>query len=86
MARSVYSRTFQKAAELSGGLKKLARELRVPIAELDKWIADKEAPPMSTFLMAVDFVLDETSPPPASDPADPPAAHDCAAEGGSYRP
>ena len=33
MARSVYSRTFQKASELTGGLKKLARELRVPIAE-----------------------------------------------------
>ena len=68
MARSVYSRTFQKASELTGGLKKLARELRVPIAELEKWIADKEAPPTPTFLRAVDFVLDETSPPPASEP------------------
>lgn len=86
MTRSVYSRTFQKAGELTGGLKKLARELHVPIAELEKWIADKEAPPMPTFLRAVDLVLDETSPPPASEPADPPAADDCAAEGGSYRP
>lgn len=85
MPHSVYSRTFQKAAELAGGLKKLARELRVPIAEIEKWIADREAPPMPTFLKAVDFVLDETPPPSASEPADPPVAHDCAAEGGSYR-
>lgn len=85
MPGSVYSRTFQKAAELAGGLKKLARELRVPTAELEKWIADREAPPTPTFLKVVDFVLDETSP-AASEPADPPAAHDCAAEGGYYRP
>jgi hypothetical protein len=78
MAPSVYSRTMQKAAELAGGHKKLARHLRVPIAELQKWIAGAGTPPTATFLKAVDLVLDETpSPPSASEPADPPVPRDC---------
>ena len=58
MPTSVYSRTLQKAAETAGGQKKLARLLRVPLAELEKWIADKDKPPMAVFLKAVDLVLD----------------------------
>ena len=83
MTSSVYSRTFQKAAQLAGGQKKLARQLRVPLAELEKWIAGREVPPTATFLKAVDLVLDETAPSAASEPADPPAPHDCASMGGS---
>jgi len=87
MPLSVHARTFRKAAELAGGLKQLSRELRLPITELEKWIADREPPPMASFLRAVDFVLAETTPPAGSEPSDPPAAHDCASEGGSsYRP
>ena len=76
MPTSVYSRTLQKAAETAGGQKKLARLLRVPLAELEKWIADKDEPPMAVFLKAVDLVLDETTS-PGSDPAEPPAPRDC---------
>ncbi len=83
MTSSVYSRTFQKAAQLAGGQKKLARQLRVPLGELEKWIAGREVPPTATFLKAVDLVLDETAPSAASEPADPPAPHDCASMGGS---
>jgi len=84
MPSSVYSRTMQKAAELAGGHKKLARQLRVPMAELEKWIAGAGTPPTATFLKAVDLVLDETpSPPPASEPLDPPAPRDCTASGGN---
>jgi hypothetical protein len=83
MASSVYSRTFQKAAELAGGQKKLARHLRVPLADLEKWIADKDVPPMASFLKAVDLVLDETSSLPASEAGDPPAPKDCATAGGN---
>jgi len=79
MAPSVYSRTLQKAAEAAGGQKKLARLLRVPIAELEKWIGDKDEPPMSIFLKAVDLVLDDTTSSGAgSDPGEPPAPRDCA--------
>jgi len=79
MSASVYSRTLQKAAELAGGQKKLAHVLRVPLADLQKWIADKDEPPMAIFLKAVDLVLDETSPSGASEPGDPPSPRDCAA-------
>ena len=63
MVSSVYSRTLQKAAQLAGGQKKLAHQLRVPLVELERWIGGKDAPPMATFLKAVDLVLDESSAP-----------------------
>jgi hypothetical protein len=83
MPNSVYSRTMQKAAQLAGGEKQLARYLRVPLADLQKWIAGKDTPPTAHFLKAIDLVLDETSPATGSEPGDPPAPNDCAAVGGS---
>lgn len=81
MVEKVYGRTLQKAAELSGGQKKLARYLRVPLADLERWLAGTDAPPISVFLKAIDFILDETPPPaPASEPDDP-APRDCSAAG-----
>jgi len=77
MPTSVYSRTLQKAADSAGGQKKLARLLRVPLAELEKWIADKDEPPMAVFLKAVDLVLDDTTSPGASEAGDPPSPRDC---------
>ncbi len=72
MPSSVYARTLQKAAELIGSRQNLARHLRVPLAELEKWIAGIAAPPAGTFLMAVDLVIAETAaPPPSDDPAEP---------------
>jgi hypothetical protein len=67
----VYSRTFQKAAELLGSQKALARELQVPLADLEKWTAGAAKPPLAAFLKAIDLVLDETSPQGGlSDPSD----------------
>jgi hypothetical protein len=85
MPASVYSRTFQKAAELTGGQKKLARLLRVPLADLEKWIADKDQPPTAMFLKAVDLVLDETAPPGAgTESGEPPTPRDCAGVNGRF--
>jgi hypothetical protein len=79
MPASVYSRTLQKATELAGGQKKLARLLRVPQADLELWIADKDEPPMAIFLRAVDLVLDETGAPAAgSEPGEPSPPKGCA--------
>lgn len=83
MASIVYVRTLQKAADLVGGRKKLARHLRVPLPELERWMGGDEAPPIATFLKAVDLVLDETGAPRDSDPGDAPAPRDCAADGAS---
>ena len=62
MVDKVYSRTFAKAVELLGGRKELARELRVPLADLDRWISGNAKPPLQLFLKAIDLVLDETAP------------------------
>ena len=75
----VYSRTLQKAVELAGSPRKLARELQVPVAELEKWLSGGTQPPLATFLKAIDFVLDETAPPGGlSDPPESGAPRDCA--------
>ena len=84
MVAKVYSRTFQKAAELCGGRAKLARRLRVPIGDLEKWMAGDAAPPLPVFLSAIDLVLDETPAPGGlSEPGDPEPPRDCAAPGPS---
>ena len=62
MASKVYSRTFQKAAELAGGSRNLANQLRVPLADLEKWITGLATPPLPTFLKAIDLVLDDSQP------------------------
>lgn len=80
MAPKVYSRTFQKAAEFSGGTRKLAHQLRVPLRDLEKWIAGAATPPLAIFLQAIDLVLDETSPAGGlSEPGEPEPPRDCAA-------
>lgn len=82
MASSVYARTLQKAAELIGSRQKLARHLRVPLAELEKWIAGTALPPTGSFLRAVDVVIDATAAAPgapSSDPGEPPAPREAAA-------
>jgi hypothetical protein len=83
VASSVYSRTLQKAAELMGGYSKLCRHLRVPLAELQRWVEDRAVPPIGVFLRAVDLILDETPPPAGTDTIDPAAPRDCAPAGES---
>ena len=75
----VMSKTLQKAAELVGSQKNLARRLRVPLAELQKWIEGEGKPPMGTFLKAVDIVLEETATdfPAGHEEPDAPAPRDC---------
>jgi hypothetical protein len=84
MVDRVYSRTFQKAAELLGDRKALARELRVPLADLERWIAGTAKPPLQIFLRAIDLVLDETAPQGGlSDPSGSAPSRDCSADGHS---
>lgn len=76
----VMSKTLQKAAELVGSQKNLARRLRVPLAELQKWIQGEGKPPMGTFLKAVDIVLEETAadfPAGSAEGPDSPTPRDC---------
>lgn len=85
MAASVYSRTLQKAADLTGGRKKLARVLRVPINDLEAWIADEAKPPLNVFLRVVDLLIDETgNAPSGGDSDDTPPRHDAAGASRKY--
>ena len=81
MVSIVYVRTLQKAADLLGGRKKLARHLRVPIDELEKWMSGDEPPPIGVFLKVVDLVLDETGAPRDTDPGGTPPPQDGASSG-----
>jgi hypothetical protein len=83
VASSVYSRTLQKAAQLLGSRAKLCRHLQVPLAELQKWIEDKQAPPIAIFLKAVDLIIEETPPPGSSEAGEPPPSRDCCPGAGS---
>ena len=67
MSGSVYSRTLRRAAELMGGRRQLARYLHVPMAELERWIADEAMPPTGIFLKTVDYIIEETLPGPGDD-------------------
>jgi hypothetical protein len=44
-----------------GGRDQLARVLRVPRDELDKWVGGDAKPPREVFLRVVDIILDETA-------------------------
>lgn len=83
MSASVYSRALLRAAELLDGRDKLAKALRVPKAELDKWISDEIKPPRELFLRVVDIILDETA--GAGEPSDPQDAPPRDAAGSSRR-
>ena len=83
---SVYIRALQRAAELVGGRDKLGRVLRVPLSELDKWIAGEAKPPREVFLRVVDLILDETGPAGGStDAQDPTPPRDAAGSSEHYR-
>ena len=83
-AASVYSRALRKAAELLGGRGPLAKVLQVPVAEIDKWIADQGKPPREIFLRIVDLILDDSSSGSDSDSQEPPAPRDAAGSSRHY--
>jgi hypothetical protein len=63
---SVYNRILQKAADLVGGQRALARYLRVPLPDIYAWMGPgAEPPPMTVFLKAVDLVLNDLDTPDA---------------------
>jgi hypothetical protein len=75
-AASVYSRALAKAAELLGGRAELARMLQVPIADIERWLADEGKPPRELFLRVVDIILDETGGGGTDDTSEPPRGRD----------
>lgn len=59
---SIHARTLQKAAQLLGGDRALARYLKVPMPDLFVWMsAGAISPPENVFLKAVDLVMNDLS-------------------------
>ena len=84
MTASVYSRALLRAVELLGGRDKLARVLRAPKDELDKWIAGDAKPPRELFLRVVDIILDETGAAGGPNGTPDPPPHDAAGSSQRY--
>ena len=56
MGKTVYARALQRAVEVLGSKEHLRALLRVPMRDLDDWIAGTRQPPMDVFLKAVDVM------------------------------
>ena len=57
----IHSRALQRAAELLGGMQELCAYLQVPAGELQRWIANADAPPAGIFLRVVDLIVEESA-------------------------
>lgn len=53
---TVQQLVLQRASDACGGLEALSRALKVPLADLNRWIDGKELAPTATFNRAVDLI------------------------------
>jgi len=83
-ASSVYARAVRKAAEVLGGREKLARLLQVPVAEIEKWLADEKKPPRELFLRVVDVIVDDGAAANGEPGGEPPAPRESAAGSAAF--
>jgi len=61
---SVYNRILQRAADIVGGERALARYLNIPQAEVYAWMRPGASPPpIAVFLKAADLVLNDLDSP-----------------------
>jgi hypothetical protein len=68
-------RVLQRAVQMLGNERALARYLRVPMPELFMWLRGEDAPPQVIFLRAVDLLIDQDTaavpPAPIDNPESP---------------
>jgi hypothetical protein len=69
-------RVLQRAAEVLGSERALARALRVPMADLFMWLKGSERPTRALFLAAVDILLERGDPTPFGADASTPLSKD----------
>jgi hypothetical protein len=62
---TVHRRTLARAVEIAGTDEKLARFLRLPLAELQKWARGEAELPTAVFLALVDIVASNSLTPAA---------------------
>lgn len=54
-----YRAALVRAAELVGGVRRLSDRLRVPMADLTRWLAGDGKPSISVFLQVIDVLIEE---------------------------
>ena len=54
---TVHTRVLHRACQLVGGVKQLARRLKVSPELVHAWLEGEEVPPAGIFLKAVDLIL-----------------------------
>jgi hypothetical protein len=57
---TTYRAALVRAAALLGGAVPLCHRLRVPMADLTRWLAGNGKPPMGIFLRVIDILLEES--------------------------
>jgi hypothetical protein len=55
-SRALYADTLRLAAEALGGSSILARRLRVPPEELERWMSGRTVAPLEPFLTALEII------------------------------
>ena len=54
-----YRAALVRAAELVGGVRRLSDRLRVPMADLTRWLAGDGKPSLGVFLQVIDVLIEE---------------------------
>ena len=54
-----YRAALVQAADLLGGAGPLSERLRLPMADLTRWLAGDGKPPIGVFLQVIDILLEE---------------------------
>lgn len=58
MGRStVHTETLRRAAAAMGGAARLAKALRVPAKQAQRWLAGDDYPPTDVYLRALDLLI-----------------------------
>jgi hypothetical protein len=54
-----YRAALVRAAQILGGVRPLSDRLRVPMADLTRWLAGDGKPPIGVFLRVIDVLIEE---------------------------
>jgi hypothetical protein len=55
-----YKAALARAAQIAGGVQSLSDLVRVPVADLMRWIRGESKPPMAVFLRVIDILIEDS--------------------------
>lgn len=66
MENQTYRAAIAHAANLVGGVQELSDRLRIPRADLMRWISGEGKPTIGVFLRIIDLMIEQSKKPPLS--------------------